>query len=260
MSAINTGQLRSPIKKQRVPKTKKAKNTLTEPEKYNLARRILTALLLERFVKERTNEKYTPDFLAKTKKLLYTSVGGMHETDTEKLKELKSKMKMVAAMLNIRVRSSIDAMLVDFEDSFFGENYRTKFDSIYKRVSDEDPWPHEFFTAISHKFDDTNDTQPCMILGAKYKTEKYRPNSAYCSWWRQAATQHRDAINAFMKVTAPASPPSAPASAPASPPSTPASAPAEPELVQEIMIDDISEDDLLKLDLPGWDKLVFDSE
>lgn len=219
-------QLQSPIKKHRPSKTKKAKNTLSEKEIFTFARKAFTALLLQRFATLRTKDK-TPDFLPKTIQLLYTSVYGMHTKDEVQLKKLTSNMKLVAARLKIPVRSSLSAMLVDFEDWFFGENYTTNIDSIYKFDSNEDQWPHAFFTEVFLKFNDTNDPKPCMILGQQYKSKKYGPNTEYFSWWHETAQQHRDAINNFMQVTALASPPSAPASAPP-----------EPEPVPEIIVFD----------------------
>ena len=226
MPGSNVTKVQSPIKKQRLSQTKKAKNTLSEKEIFTFARKAVTALLLQRFATLRTDAK-TPDFLPKTIQLLYRSVYGMDEMDADNLKKLTSNMKLVAKMLKIDVRSSLHAILVDFEDWFFGENYTSKIDSIYRFDSNEDQWPHGFFTEVLLKFNDTNDTRPCMILGKHFKTKKYGPNTEYFSWWHDTAERHRDAINNFMQVTAPASPPSAPASAPP-----------EPEPVPEIIVFD----------------------
>lgn len=186
----------------------------------------------------------------------------MGATDTDKLRELTSNMKLVAATLKIPVRSSLSAMLVDFEDWFFGENYRTSINSIYKFVSDEGQWPNDFFTDVVLKFDDTNDMQTCMILGEQYQKQKYGPNTKYFRWWHEAAQRHRHAIDEFMQATAPASPPSAPASAPA-----------EPEPVAEIIVFDTcdharsdtntdvdSEEDLFLLPLPECDAWVLECD
>ena len=117
-------------------------------------------------------------------------------------------------MLHVPVKKSLNATLVEFDNWFFGENYRANMNQILTFNMHEADWPRAFFTEIVKKLNDTSDTLTCSILGARYKRDKIRPNTEYSAWWQGAAWEHQPTIHKFMCQTAAASPPSAAAPAP----------------------------------------------
>lgn len=216
----------SPSKKQRPSKTKKAKNTSPTNEEWDLLRKAMMALLLERFVVERP-KKATTGQLSNTISTFYKSVYGTETTNNVKHTELNNKLKEAAKKLEIPGKKSLHATLTEFDNWLCGEHYRGNFVEMLTMNTEEKEWPRAFLTEVVMKFNNTTDTAPYAILGAEYSTHKGTPNTPYRAWWKNIADKYQPAIHKFMQVNAAASPPSAGAPAPAcweheAPPDVPA--------------------------------------